>query len=157
VFVNCNCDCPVGYTGNDCSTQLTPSRIHITKITVRLFPSLKSDGSTWDTAFGDDALPDLYFQLIRGSSNILYDSPTYFENADVANNHVFTPNSPIIITDLTSSYIISLLDYDVSGSDENMAEHSFFIYENDNDFPTTLTIFEPNQPIAVDLELSYQW
>ncbi len=157
VFIDCECSCPEGYTGTNCETQVTPTQIMISKVTVQLFPALRPDGSNWDNLIGNNVLPDLYFQLVTPPSEVIYDSPTFFENADVANNHEFSLDSPIVITDALSPYIISLFDYDFPDADENMAAQSFFIYENDNAFPNTLTIFDSNQPIAVDLELSYQW
>ena len=135
-FIDCNCNCLQGYWDNDCSVQITPKSIKITKVTIRLFPALDENNETWDTPLPttEDVQPDLYFQFIKSPSNIIYDSPTYFENANVANNHVFTLQTPIIVTDLSNPYTISLWDYDSASDDDLMAAQSFFIYENDNDF-----------------------
>lgn len=80
-------------------------------MTIRLFPALDENNETWDTPLPttEDVQPDLYFQFIKSPSNIIYDSPTYFENANVANNHVFTLQTPIIVTDLSNPYIIKFM------------------------------------------------
>lgn len=158
VFSDCACDCPQGYTGTDCSQQVEPNKITISKVNLRLFPLTKPNNDSWDAPLSNpEAYPDVYFQIIRGSSNIIYDSPTFIENADLTKDYVFTLDTPIDITNYDMSFIISLFDYDEIGDDENMASEAFFIYEDDNDFPNTLTILDSNQPIAVDLELSYEF
>lgn len=121
-----------------------------------MFPLLDNNSESWDAPLPNpEAYPDVYFQFIRTPSSILYDSPTFFENADLTKNYEFIFDTPIEITDYNTAYIISLFDYDSVGDDENMAAESFFIYTDDNGFPSTLTILDSNQPIAVDLELTY--
>jgi len=157
-FVDCECECPLGYTGTDCSEQAQPSKILVSKATVRLFPLTDGNGEVWDSPLANpDALPDVYFQFVKSPSTILYDSPTFFENADLSQNYEFIIDTAIEVSDYTTPYIISLFDYDLAGDDDIMAAQAFFIYENDNGFPSTITVLDSGQPIAVDLEVSYQF
>lgn len=156
-FVDCACECPQGFTGSDCSNQVIPTSISIDKVTVRLFPSLNGNGAQWDDGIGNEVRPDLYFQLINSQSTIIYDSPVFYENANVANDHVFNLGNPIVITNFSQPYIVSLFDFDTVGQDDNMASDAFFIYEDGNGFPSVISILDTEQPIAVDLEVSYQF
>ena len=70
VFINCECDCPDGYTGTNCQTQVTPLSITITKVTLNLFPLTDSNGNAWDAGGDPEARPDVYFKFIKGSSTI---------------------------------------------------------------------------------------
>src|SRR5690606_11413519 len=81
-FVDCECVCPQGYTGSDCSIQVTPSKVIISKATVKVFPLEKSDGSSWDGWIIDpeEQLPDI-FLTFSNDGNILYESDFYYENA----------------------------------------------------------------------------
>jgi hypothetical protein len=81
--IDCGCDCPIGYTGVNCSEQVTPSKITITKFTVKVFPITQTNGDNWDSWLtnSDDAFPDIYITLSDSNSNIIWDSPTYFPNA----------------------------------------------------------------------------
>jgi hypothetical protein len=57
---NCGCDCPQGFTGSNCSTQIMPTSIKILKVRVKKFPNLKENGDQWDVlATGNLVRPDL--------------------------------------------------------------------------------------------------
>lgn len=159
-FVNCNCNCPNGYTGVDCGTQITPTKIKITKFKVTMFNNL-DNGSSWDL----NSEPDIFLQLVNGSggSNI-WISEIYYPNvlSNGTNSFVFTPSSPIEITNTSSFYTIYLGDNDVNDSPSNpndlMASILFNIYTPTNNFPSTLYLSD-NQtyPFRVELSLSYEW
>jgi hypothetical protein len=57
--INGDCDCPEGYTGPSCGTQITPSRIRIKNILVTKYPNYDSDG----TAFDLGSTPDVYIYI----------------------------------------------------------------------------------------------
>ena len=46
--VDGSCSCPTGYSGADCGTQRTPTKVTITGIKVTKHPALDGGGSTWD-------------------------------------------------------------------------------------------------------------
>lgn len=152
---DCGCDCPQGYSGANCSTQITPAKIFITKIRVIKFPNLKPDGSYWDSFSG---IPDIYVQVLRGTT-LVYDSPTFFEDVVSTSTSFFdfTPALPIEITTFNTPYIMSLFDYDTTGSDENMGFIGFFPYTNTAGFPSTLTVKDDTKSLHFELTLTYQW
>jgi len=51
---DCGCNCPQGYTGSNCGTQITPSSIYVKKIRVKKFPDT-DNGTWWDTFPNSDA------------------------------------------------------------------------------------------------------
>ena len=94
--VDCQCDCLDGFSGFDCSVQLTPTTIKITKIVVKKFPDT-DDGDFWDSLDLSDA--DIYIQVTEGLFNIIYDHPFYIPNASGLNvEYEFIPESPINLT-----------------------------------------------------------
>lgn len=151
--------CPQGYNGTNCNTQITPSKILITKIRVKLFPNVDSSGNNWDLG----GLPDIYpsLSIINGpSSTIIYNGEMYFQDVTSTGSNYFDfiPTNPIEITQVNSSYVLSLLDYDGSLSNYNfMGTVAFYPYQSNNNFPTTITITDNSIPLRYELTLSYIW
>jgi hypothetical protein len=158
VSVGCECECSTGYTGSNCDAQTTPSSITITKVVVKSFPNSQSDGSGWDLGLPtpDDVLPDIYI-LISTGANTIYDSPTFYENA-IANGSTFYEFLPnVTVTDFITPYVINIMDYDNSSSDDFMVNKAFFIYNNTNGFPEVITLLDVADSILVDIYLSYNF
>ena len=154
---DCGCECLLGYTGYDCDSQVTPSRILITKIRVIKFSNF--DGvNSWDILGGN---PDIYIKLIK-DTNPIYISG-YYPNAFSSETSVydFIPTAPIQITDVNAPYIISLFDYDGAetpvSADDNMGFVGFFLYSSTNGFPSTINVSTSTDSIKFELTLSYQW
>lgn len=162
---DCGCNCLQGYTGKNCSNQITPSKIIISKIRVKYFPNT-DNGSTWDISLpsANNSYPDVYVSLSM-LDTVIYNSTIYYTNviSDGSNNFDFVPSTPISITSVNSSFIINLFDYDGSDSnindnvDDLMAYKVFNLYSSTGGFPSTLTIEDNSKPFAVELSLSYQW
>lgn len=144
--------CTQGYSGSDCTTQITPTKIKISQIKIVKFPQY-DNGSDWD--FLTNTQPDIYFSLMQGN-NIVFEQPTYYENAVTTDNHVYSPATDIEITAVTSEYAIRLYDYDSGSDDDYMGGISFYIYDGANDFPETRTI-DAGGDMAFELSLSYMW
>ncbi|MBP9848502.1 MAG: hypothetical protein KBC58_03610 [Flavobacterium sp.] len=155
---DCGCDCPVGYSGTNCGTIVTPSKVIITKVVVKAFNNLNSGGIGYDLANG----PDIYIKINSGNT-VLYDHPNIFSNAtsglDTNYQFVLTPNS-LEITNVNSPLVVSLWDYDLgdtpSNADDNMASAAFFPF-NGSSFPTSIIITDPTTPTKFEVFLSYQW
>ncbi len=151
--VNGDCVCPEGYGGADCSQQITPRKIKITKIEVTKFPATTNNGGGWDASSGADIFPE----LSKGDA-VLWKSSTYYENASPSNVYAFNINPAIDLTEPQDQYIIRLYDYD-SGlfeSDDFMGGIIFTPYSKSNGFPSVLSL-DANGGVAFKLYLSYVW
>lgn len=163
---NCGCTCPQGYTGSDCSFQVTPSKITVTKITVTAFTNY-DNGSTWDVQFPtvQNSLADIYIKIKNSVGSDFYVSPTYFKNvmSDGTRTFDFVPSTPLEITNPLSTYTFQLYDYDSAdsnindGVDDLMATKVFSAYNMTGGFPSTLTITDSSVPLSFTLTLSYTW
>lgn len=147
---NGQCVCPKGYTGANCSQQVTPSQMRITKIEVTRFPATDG-GAGWDLTSG----PDIYPTFSLGSSTI-WNSPTYYENANPSLVYEFIPNPAIVLSSPISQYTISLYDYDDLDADDFMGGINFTPYSSTGGFPTTRTI-DAGGSVAFRLTFTYSW
>jgi len=159
-FVDCECQCPDGYSGNDCSTQVTPSKVIINKAIVKVFPNT-DNGDNWDVGIpnAEDALPDVYITVQNSDLNLIFDSPSFYENALSGSGtfYEFSFNPNLEITDYDDPYLISIWDYDSSDTDDFMTSYGFFAYTSNNNFPNVITVVSQSDEILVDLEVTYQW
>jgi hypothetical protein len=153
---DCGCDCPTGFTGSNCDTQVTPTQVKITKIRVTKFPDT-NNGNYWDTFPNSDA--DIYLTLENSSSVTIFDSPTYFQNAtsNGVNYYDFVPTTPIIITNVLSPYFMYIYDFDAVGADELMDFYVFNPYSSSGGFPTTKTFTNSSSTFSFQLTLEYVW
>lgn len=149
--VNGECDCPEGYTGPDCGTQDTPSKIRISKIKITKFPSY-NNGSDWDTW---SAGPDIYVTIYKGTT-LIHEQPTMYEDADATQDYTYKPSGDIDLTDPTAKYTISLYDYDNLGDDDFMGGIYFYPYSSTGGFPTTLYL-DAGGDVTFELSVSYIW
>lgn len=157
IFVNCECNCPDGYSGIDCGNQITPTRIKVTKIRVKNFPNLNSSGFEWDGVDG----PEIFVRLGQGSGsnvNLVYDSGVY-PNAvsDGVTNFDFIPTSNVYITSPLVTHTIILGDFDTINSHDLMGGFTFTPYNSLNHFPSSIVLQDLTIPLSFELFLSYEW
>lgn len=154
---DCGCDCPQGFTGSNCSTIITPTKVIINQVIVKSFNNYDSSGLLWDLT--NEA--DIYVKINRGTS-VIYDSPTFFSNAvDSSNtNYTFTLSPVLEISQVNTPLVISLWDYDLgdtpSNDDDNMGSAAFFPF-NGTSFPSVITVTDPSTPTTFEIHLSYVW
>lgn len=123
---------------NSCSKDeddTPPSKILITKIRVTKFPATDSGGAGWDLLSGADIFP----KVLKGST-VLWDSPTYTEDASASSSHDFTPSPSIQISDLSSQHTIELYDYDNTDPDDWMGGINFTPSSFINGAPSSFTL-----------------
>ncbi len=154
---DCGCNCPTGFTGTNCSTQITPLQVKITKIRVTKFPDEKPGGGWWDVLPNSDA--DIYLTIENLAVTKIWESPTYFQNATgIGNlNYEFIPTTPIILSSPTSGYFMNIYDLDTVGSNELISFHLFNPYSSNGGFPTTKTFTNSAGTFSFELTLSYVW
>lgn len=146
--INGECNCPTGYNGPDCSNQETPSKIRITNIQLTSFPPTDNGGG-WDLSSGADIYVSMEY-----SGVIIYEHPSYYENANPNQDYNFQPNINLNMNNPTDTYIIRLYDYDDFDSDDYMGGLQFVPYQNSNNFPSTI-ILDAGTGISFQLSISY--
>lgn len=146
---NGSCVCPSGYGGSDCSSELTPKSITVTKITVTRFPANNS-GTSWDPSDGPDIFPE-----ININNTTLWESDSYFENVTTGKSYTFVPTTNIVLNPGTR-YGIDLYDYDSPSPPDWMAGILFFPYKAGNHFPNPITV-DAGGTVAFKLYVVYTW
>ena len=158
---DCGCDCPQGFTGTNCGTQVTPSQIRITKIRVKKFPNLKPNGSNWDTfVLPGYEKPDIFPALFpfQGTSVLFAGTPINDSFSYGNDSFDFTPTTPIVITQINQQYTLILYDDDGSTiTPETMGGFNFYIYNSSGGFPTVMSLNSPTSSYGFELTLSYVW
>ncbi len=153
---DCGCDCPTGFTGSNCETQITPTQVKITKIRVTKFPDTKPNGGWWDILPNSDA--DIYLTLENSSLTTIWTSPTYYSDATGIGTfyYDFVPTTPIIFPNLSSGYIMNIYDRDTIGN-EFIDFVAFNPYSSSGGFPTTKTFTNASSSFSFQLTLEYVW
>lgn len=143
--------CETGYTGSNCNTQITPSRILITNIQINSFPPTASNGSGWDLTDGADIFPE----FLNSSQQVIKSfSSNRISNASPYASYYFTPTPSIEITNVTGQYILALYDWDGVSANDFMRGISFYPYSSTNGFPKTVTY---NVGTGFSFTLSYSY
>lgn len=151
VCIDGGCECPVGYSGSDCGTQVVPRSIQITKITVTKFPATEANGGGWDLTSG----PDIFVYLTY-NGNVLYNPSTFTQNASSSIQYEYIPDSPLLLENPQFQYSISLYDYDDFDADDFMGGINFIPFSIGNGFPSTVQL-DGGGKVAFLLEYSYRF
>jgi hypothetical protein len=157
---SCGCTCPQGFSGANCSTQITPSKITVTKIRVKKFPNLKPNGNNWDTfVLPGFERPDIYPELANFDGTTILFTGTPIDDSFSYGNDTFDfiPTTPIIITNLTNQYRLVLNDKDANNTFETMGGFTINLYSSTGGFPTTIPISNPTSLYGFELTVTYTW
>ena len=159
---DCGCDCPQGYTGSNCNSQITPTRIKLNKVRIKYFPNTKTNGAAWDAGLSGNSInPDIFIRLGLGTGNnigLIYESGV-INNAisDGIINYDFIPTTNTYINMPTQTHTIILGDYDDIGSNEFMGGFTFVPYTSNNSFPATILLQDNSIPLSFELFVTYEW
>ena len=161
---DCGCDCPQGFTGTNCGTQVIPTQIKITKIRVKKFPNLKPNNSKWDSfVLPGYENPDIFPALLpfEGTSVLFVGTPINDSFSYGNDSFDFIPTTPIVITQLSQQFTLILYDDDSTtlypNTFEQMGGFNFYIYSSTGGFPTTMPLNSPTSSYGFELTLSYIW
>ena len=148
--------CPSGYTGANCATQITPSQIQITKVSVTNFPSVNpAGGGDWQAVEGS-GYADIYPTVSDASGNVLHDfSAVYLSAASNQNINSFTPANPIILSSALSAYTFSLYNHNALLADDLMGSATNVLYNPYGAFPSTITV--TGSGVTFVLSVKYLW
>ncbi|CAI8208069.1 MAG: Uncharacterised protein [SAR116 cluster bacterium] len=156
--IDCECSCPEGFIGADCSIALTPSALVISRIELLKFPTTNG-GLPWDpTLNATTSRPDVYVRFEDLSGSTIYEGNTYFENADYTSGAlVFTPNNPIEIPIGNGQEYVRFLiyDYDTGTADDLMGAFRFLKFSEEVKIPIMYKI--RSSDIDVDFYVSFKW
>lgn len=159
---DCGCDCAIGYTGPNCSTQISPTKILITQIKVKNFPNKQTDGVTnWDSYFVTSLnSPDIFPLLALGSAS-LYQGVAFQDvtsNGNGTDNFTWIPSTPIQIISINSQHTLTLYDEDAGTPGyQFMGGFNFYLYNSTGGFPSTITLSNATSPYKFELTVSYVW
>lgn len=156
---DCGCNCPDGYGGLNCGTQLTPLKILITKIRVKKFPNLRANATEWDAnaIFNPFTRPDIFPAFYDSAGNLLYSDSAIQDAFSNGNDQFyFIPSNPIQITNLTSTYNLILFDEDTSTTAEAIGGWtSMQLYSSTGGFPSILIFGQASDAVIFELSLQY--
>lgn len=130
--VDGTCDCPLGFIGDDCGFQVTPSKIVIKSIIITDFPAT-DNGFPWDSGSDADIYPSIY-----KDDKLLFESSAYF--TDAFPGDVFEFNLEFDLLEALDRYAIILYDYDSIGEDDYIAGIEFTPYHETNGFPEEIDL-----------------
>lgn len=145
--------CPQGYTGPNCTTEITPSKIKITKIRIKQFPNNIADSGLSN--------PDIFIDFYKSNSLIYTSYSNYFLNAngDGSMNYDYTFITPYESTSISTIFRLDLIDYDTSTTEELMNSFFFspYTYTQGLGFPTSFNIQDSSGAYKAEIFVTYEW
>jgi len=160
---DCGCDCPIGYTGNNCGTQVTPTKITISKVVISNFPAFRTVPTTWGTTWDYNPLnsidnnPDLYLVFINSTSTYFNTVSNKIVNAVAGTQYTYNFTTPVQITNVNAIHNITLYNWNSSGNDDEMGTKTFTPSAIINNFPSIITVTDSNTNFQVKFYVTYTW
>ncbi len=146
------CNCLEGYSGNECATQKTPTKVKISKIEVLDFKATDTNGAGWDLTSG----PDIFVAISTPApaSASVWTATTFFSDAVPSGNSSWTL-TPALELNATTPYVFSLSDYDSPDPSDFMGGFQTAPFEAGKGFPTTWTWTSSDASLKLRLTVSY--
>lgn len=160
---DCGCNCPTGYTGANCGTQVTPTKISISKVVISNFPAFRSVSASWGNTWDWNPLntinnnPDLYLVFINSSTTYFNTVSNRFNDAVSGTQYTYNFTTPIQITNVNALHNITLYNWNTSGNDDEMGSITFTPYSSNNNFPSIITQTDSNTNFQVKFYVTYTW
>lgn len=144
--VNGDCNCPVQWTGPDCSQQKTPNGLILLSITVTDFPPT-DNGAGWDLTSG----PDVYVEISLNNQVVF--TSNYMTNASAG---VVIPAN-FVLPNVTGAYTIRVYDHDDLDPDDFMGAIQGTLYNSTNGFPNPLNLSCAGCTVGFSVPVAYTW
>lgn len=137
-----------------CKKEKTPEAMTITEIRINSFPATDA-GAGWDLTSG----ADLYIQVTDANGNVLFDSPTYFENATGTSTLTFTPSASINLNCPLCEYGLRLYDLDDLDADDLIGSYSFtpYSYGSNEKNETFQSITFSGSDVSFSMDFTYSY
>lgn len=149
-----DCLCDDGWSGDACDSEITPDKMWVDAIRVTSIPTGPASGGTWD----DNSHPDLALDLLQGASlSPAYISPNIITDASPTEIHTFSTGLPVELSQINTSWIIGIWDFDEPDEFQHMAGWTFRLWQQGEGFPSTITVGESGNSFQVELDVRYQW
>jgi hypothetical protein len=148
---NGSCNCPEGWSGSDCGTQKTPSKVRISKIEILNFPTTEAGGGGWDLTSGADLYPVI---TNAAGTSVVWSPTTYVIDAVAGSTYSWTP-VPAVDLDATTQYIIAAFDDDSPANPDYIKGMSITPFETGKGFPTEWTWTSTDGLFKVKFTVSY--
>jgi|GEM_PF-3999345 len=156
------CECDSGYTGVNCTEEITPTSVKIRNIRVIKIPEFNKDENGndifWDEVGGN--APDLFFEI-----TISCDPPHKVSSAVIPeypyNERIYLQFGPTI-EEPEKEYIIELWDSDLIDVNEEFTDdlifrEKFTPYIRGTNFPEVVIFGNTDDPVILEIYLSYQF
>jgi len=149
------------YTGVNCDQQKTPKRIFITKVELVSFREFKSGTTTWDDCcdYGDYR-PEITIHFYEGTprpGSFQFGLPMVWD-ANHNQQYVFIQDNqnkfPFEIG-VGPDYTIDVMDYDLGGVEEMVAQIVFSSYYSINNFPSVIDRNTSNAHVKIYLDYEF--
>lgn len=129
------CQCPEGYTGEQCEMEKVPLSIKIDRVNVLSFPPTDPTGAGWDVFDG----PDIRLIIRQGATVLYQSSANQWNNAAPGQAVYFTP--AVTVYQVGSTPVVFELWDDDGGPafDDYLAGATGFLYRAGQKFPDHFT------------------
>lgn len=147
--------CPEGYGGDDCATELTPQKVRITGITLTKFPATNPLGMAWDEGFPQPYdNPDIIL-AIGLDTTIIWSSQQVYQDAIPGMEIYSSAASATGPIDLDPNKTYAMLAFERDTEYEFMGGVSGKFYTSGAGFPTQLILSCGTCEVAFEIEVKY--
>lgn len=149
-----SCLCADGWEGVDCSIEVFPSSVTILDVDVLDFPAYQNGSQAWDI---NGSAADIFLVIRNSDSVVLWESDTYYPDADPSAGLYFPFNDINLQTSPSYPREFVLFNYDeIFTGEEFMGGLVTLLYEPGGGFPTVIEK-ESTTGYRFRIFLSYDW